>query len=194
MPAVINVVAAEDSNAIRDLTSAPTSDASIAQAFAYAERGVFGDPPHSRTSQNGGWSGVLSIARDANGTAQAQRTWTLTDAQVAASGLTSAAAMQAFTQRLADDVHQSLYDRASRVTGPHGDHWRVGASASMTSAATPAATPITVTLPGLPAAIPPLPGITINHVTPESSNVGWWALGIAAAVGVVAWVVYGDDK
>ncbi len=157
MPVFVHILANEDSNVLRDALTRPTPNEDIARAFTYVERGTFGEPPHSRTALNGGWAGVLAVARNADGTAEAQRTWALTDAQAAASGIVTNADVQAFAQRLADDVHQSLRDRASRNRGGQiGDFWRV------------------VARPSVPDAAP---------VAVESSRIGWLALLAAAAIG-----------
>lgn len=143
MPLVINVVATEHSNPVRDAVSSPVADGPIAESFAFAERGVFANPDtHSRTAANGGWAGVLAIARGPNGVAEAQRTWMLDDAQVAASGLTNTTAVQAFAQRLADDVHAKLTELASRYPTTGGettDPWTVVASPRVANAPVPAA-------------------------------------------------------
>lgn len=130
MSLIINVVARESSNAIRDALSTPPSNEDIARSFAFAERGVFANPDtHSRTALNGGWIGTIAITRNADGTAEAQRTWSLDDAQMTASGLTNTTAVQAFAQRLADDVHVKLVEWASRNRGGQlGDFWTVVAT------------------------------------------------------------------
>lgn len=174
MPVVINITASEDSNIIRDALTNPTPNAAIAEAFQYVERGDMGG--RSRTPLNGEWIGAIAIARRADGTAEAQRTWSLTDAQAASSGLTNDAAVRAFAVRLADDVRASLRQRASRNQGGAvGDFWTVGASAGSTAAQNPS-TPL-----GQPGAQPP------------SSNVGWWALA-ALVAGVGAVWVYGGKR
>ena len=127
MALVINIVASEQSNAIRDALSTPPSNEDVARSFAFAERGVFANPDtHSRTALNGGWIGVIAITRNADGTVEAQRTWGINDAQQAASGLTTPAAINAFADRLADDVHVKLIEWASRNRGGQlGDFWQV---------------------------------------------------------------------
>jgi hypothetical protein len=127
MALVINIVAREQSNAIRDALSTPPSNEDVARSFAFAERGVFANPDtHSRTGLNGGWIGVIAITRNPDGTVEAQRTWGLSDAQQAASGLTTPAAINAFAARLADDVHVKLIEWASRNRGGQiGDFWQV---------------------------------------------------------------------
>jgi len=136
---IINVVARESSNAIRDALSTPPSNEDIARSFAFAERGVFANPDtHSRTALNGGWIGTIAITRNADGTAEAQRTWSLDDAQVAASGLTNTTAVQQFAQRLADDVHVKLVEWASRNRGGQlGDFWTVVATPAIAGVPAP---------------------------------------------------------
>lgn len=182
MPVVINIVAREDSNAIRDALTSPVPDAAIAAAFQHVERGLMGDPPRSRTALNGGWTGALALTRHADGTAEAQRTWTLTDAQAAASGLTSDAAIRAFAVRLADDVVASLRQRASRNRGGQiGDFWTVAASAGRSDA------------PGAAVVLVPPGPVTVMPVAPAESNALWWALGALAVGGVAVWV-YGGRR
>jgi hypothetical protein len=147
MPAFIHIVARENSNPFRDLITGPTSDASIRDAFDYVERGDLGG--RSRTPLNGRWAGVPAIARNADGTADVQRMWMLTDAQMQSSAITTPAALQAFAQRLADDVHQQLRAYASRNRGGAiGDFWTV------TFAATQGAN------------APPMPGVGPSPVAP----------------------------
>jgi hypothetical protein len=168
MPLVINVVASEDSNLIRDALTSPTPNSAIDAAFQYVERGDMGG--RSRTALNGGWAGVLSVARRADGTAEAQRTWALTDAQMASSSLTNDAAVIAFAQRLAADVHASLRQRASRNRGGQiGDFWTVVATPSR---------------PGVP---------TVAQQPATSSNGVLWFVGAVVAVGVAA-AVYSGRK
>jgi len=129
MALVINIVAREQSNMIRDALSTPPSNEDVARSFAFAERGVFANPDtHSRTGLNGGWIGVIAITRNPDGTVEAQRTWGINDAQQAASGLTTPAAINAFAARLADDVHVKLTEWASRYQttgGERSDPWQV---------------------------------------------------------------------
>lgn len=184
----IDVIARESSNAIRDALSTPPSDAVIAQAFTAAERGTFTDATgtHSRTTLNGGWVGALSITRHADGTAEVQRTWSLTDAQQAASDLTTEAAVRAFAQRLADDVHAKLRQRASRnVGGQIGDFWSVVAG--------PRAATLDPARPNDPIVVGPLPGVT-PQTPPAPTSLGTMLLvgGIFAA-GIAA-LVYSSRK
>lgn len=175
----IDVIARESSNAIRDALSTPPSDAMLAQAFTEAERDVFPDATgtHSRTVANGGWVGALSITRHADGTAEVQRTWALTDAQQAASGLTTEAAVQAFAQRLAGDVHAGLRQHASRNRGGQiGDFWTVATMVRSANGATPM-----VTLPVQPAT-----------AAPTSLGTMLFVGGIVAAA--LAAVVYGGRR
>lgn len=142
---LIEVVAQESSNIVRDTVSSPVADERISAAFDFAERGVFAT--HSRTSGNGGWSSGIAITRSDRGVARAARTWALTDAQMATSGLTSLAAIQAFAQRLADDVHVKLTENASRYASTGGewrDPWSVLATPRepVTPVAPPAPAPI----------------------------------------------------
>jgi len=139
MSILINVIARESSNAIRDALSTPPSSEDIARSFEFAERGVFASPDtHSRTALNGGWIGTIAITRNADGTVEAQRTWALNDAQMAASGLTNTTAAQAFAQRLAEDVHVKLIEWASRNRGwQMGDFWTVVATPSIAGTPTP---------------------------------------------------------
>ena len=180
MPLVINVVASEDSNLIRDALTNPTPNAAIDAAFQYVERGDMGG--RSRTARNGGWSGMLSIARRADGTAEVRRTWTLTDTQMASSSLTNDAAVLAFAQRLAADVHASLRQRASRNRGGQiGDFWTVVATPSRPGA------------PTVPA-VPAVPAVSTVPMQPATSSSGvLWLVGAVVVVGVAA-AVYSGRK
>lgn len=142
MPLLINVIAREQSNAIRDALSTPPSSEDIARSFAFAERGTFANPDtHSRTALNGGWIGTIAITRNADGTVEAQRTWALDDAQITASGLTNTTAVQQFAQRLADDVHVKLIEWASRNRGGQmGDFWTVVATPAIAGVPAPVPT------------------------------------------------------
>ena len=99
--------------------------ARITAAFRSAERGVFvvDGVPRSRTAANGGWYGPAPrVTRQAPFGAfvtQATWVWALNDAQVAASGLTSAVAQQAFAARLAADVATSLRAMGGSWTVTH---------------------------------------------------------------------------
>lgn len=118
MPLFIDVIASENSNLLRNALTTPPTDAAVVGAFRYVERGIMGDPPRSRTAVTGKWIGVPAIIRADDGSvASAQLTWEITDAQMAALGLTDQSKINAFAQKLVDDVKTSLVQRAARNRG-----------------------------------------------------------------------------
>lgn len=118
MPLFIDVIAHENSNLIRNVTTTPPTNEAVVTAFRYVERGIMGDPPRSRTAVTGKWIGVPAIVRAEDGSIEsAQMTWQITDAQMASLGLNDQAKVTAFAQRLVDDVRTSLVQRAPRNRG-----------------------------------------------------------------------------
>lgn len=113
----IDVVAQEEMTTAGMLTSvlssqsrgpAPTN-AQIRTGYDHAVRPYGGS--------KGEWIGSMSIAPNADGAVQAQRTWRVTDAQQAALGLSNSTAVATFAQRLADAVRESLQAEARRPAG-----------------------------------------------------------------------------
>ena len=185
MALVIEVVARESSNAIRDALTTPPTDAKIVESFAFAERGSFANPDtHARTAINGGWIGGISITRNPDGTAEAHRTWALNDEQQAATGLTNTTATQAFAQALADDVHAKLIEWASRnALGQLGDFWSV--------VATPHA-PVPAPSPAPPSPSSPNPSPSPTTGAPWST--GTKVVATLAVAGVIGGLIYVSRK
>lgn len=106
--------------------SAPTTPEIVA-AMRRVSRDVFGD--RQRTALNGDWVGPAPrVTRSAPVGAfvtQAAWVWLLSDAQQAASGLSTPEAVRAFTQRLVDDTHAAL--RSGATHNAFGDDWTVEA-------------------------------------------------------------------
>jgi hypothetical protein len=118
MPLFIDVIARENTNLIRNALTTPPTNAEVVGAFRYVERGVMGDPPQPRTDVTGKWIGVIAINRAQDDSIEsAQMTWQVTDAQMAALGLTDQSKINAFAQKLVDDVRTSLVQRAARNRG-----------------------------------------------------------------------------
>lgn len=172
MPLLINVRAVEDTPLPSRATGAQVTSAQLDTAFRTAERGVFTMPDgrsYSRTPQNGGWVGVMAVSRDSVGNADVTRTWELTDAQMAASGLNSIAAINTFVDRLAQDTGVTLDAYATRTGIRSPGLWTVTTATRTTL----------------------LPGTVLNGPGPRaSSNLGWWML-LAAVVGTGA-LIYSE--
>ena len=118
MPLFIDVIARENLNPVANAVSTPASDEQIVAAFRYVERGIMGDPPRSRTALNGKWNLIPAITRtDDNSVSSAMMTWEMTNEQMAASGLTDQSKINAFAQKLVNDVRDSLDARANRYSG-----------------------------------------------------------------------------
>lgn len=167
MPLLINVNAVEETSLPSRLQGSLVTDAQMETAFRSAERGLFRTADgrtRSRTPLNGGWVGAMAVTRSPDGNVDSvMRTWALNDAQVAASGLTSIEAINAFVAALTDDTANALDTFATRVRydPPVRGTW---SATSTTRTGSPSAPPI------------------IAPSSQSSSNIGWWLL-IAAAVG-----------